>query len=170
MAATDSLTGVHNRGAFERGYARHLDMFRRYGNPFAMLMVDVDDFKIINDKHGHRAGGPGAPKPDGPAGKLRAQGGRHLSVRGGDEFVIILPNTDKKHALRAKERIRQRLDYQKQPQPQGALQCEHRGWKPWTRKRDGDILDQLDTDLYRDRGQEILSATSKASPRTSKLS
>jgi diguanylate cyclase (GGDEF)-like protein/PAS domain S-box-containing protein len=93
LAQHDSLTGLYNRRRFEEELDRQLDYVRRHGSGGAVLMFDLDNFKAINDTHGHAAGDEVL--------RIVAQvlreilRGTDISGRlGGDEFAIILPETD----------------------------------------------------------------------------
>jgi len=102
----EALTDVHNRRFLLKQLARELDRSRRYRHPLALLSCDLDDFKGINDRFGHEAGDE----------VLRAfVEGASLCVRasidwivraGGEEFVIVLPETDLCGAERTAERLR----------------------------------------------------------------
>ncbi|MEI6449801.1 MAG: diguanylate cyclase [Actinomycetes bacterium] len=93
QATTDDLTGLANHRAFYDRLGQELARGRRYGSPVSLLMLDIDDFKALNDTYGHPAGDE----------VLRLLGGvlaeqlRHdvdLPARyGGEEFAVILPNT-----------------------------------------------------------------------------
>jgi diguanylate cyclase len=90
-AATDSLTRVGNRGRFQRTLTRWVDAAREAGTPLSIAMIDVDNFKQINDTHGH---------PIGDRVLLCTAQSLSKGVRqtdfvaryGGEEFVILLPN------------------------------------------------------------------------------
>lgn len=91
LAMTDSLTGIPNRRAL-MNYASHA-LARRSGLPLALLMIDVDHFKTINDTHGHQTGDEVLCKL---AGLLEGRLRRHDLVGryGGEEFCVIAPDTD----------------------------------------------------------------------------
>lgn len=105
---TDGLTGAANRTAFDERLASQTAVARRYETPCALILIDVDDLKTLNDREGHAAG-------DEALRKLA----RHLqtSLResdllaryGGDEFALLLPQTDLHGALTAATRILSRL-------------------------------------------------------------
>jgi diguanylate cyclase (GGDEF)-like protein/PAS domain S-box-containing protein len=88
----DFLTGLYNRRWFERELAREIERAKRYGTPGAVLVIDLDHFKDINDSLGHRAGDD---LLKGVAGllKLRARQADVLARLSGDEFALLLPQT-----------------------------------------------------------------------------
>ena len=104
LSSTDRLTGLYNRGHWEEmlrlDYARH----RRYDSQAALVMFDIDHFKAINDNYGHQAGDAVIQQV---AGLIRENlrdsdvAGRY----GGEEFVVLLPDTDKEGALMFAERL-----------------------------------------------------------------
>ncbi|MBE3071882.1 MAG: GGDEF domain-containing protein, partial [Acidobacteria bacterium] len=108
-AAVDPLTGLFNRRYFETRIAEEIQRARRYGLDLALLIVDADDFKGLNDRLGHLAGDRVL--------KMMADVLRR-SVRafdvctrfGGEEFAILMPGSDVKSATHSAERIRHRVD------------------------------------------------------------
>src|SRR5215213_9960274 len=105
QALTDDLTGLANRRGGAHELERTVALATRHGHALALARVDVDHFKEINDTLGHQAGDRVlAEVARRLAGAVR--GGDKLARWGGDEFVAILPGTDKAGALRAAERLR----------------------------------------------------------------
>ncbi|MCL4559461.1 MAG: diguanylate cyclase [Chloroflexi bacterium] len=104
-AITDQLTGQYNRrGFFDLG-KREIERFHRFGRPLSLIMLDVDHFKRVNDTLGHAAGD--AVLHD-VANRCCAQV-RHVDIAGrvgGEEFAILLPETDLHTAGEVAERIR----------------------------------------------------------------
>lgn len=104
LARTDSLTGLLNRRELERRLAEESGRCARTGRPLSVLAVDVDRFKQINDTRGH-AGGDDTLRALAAAlrGALRA--GDHAGRIGGDEFVIVLPETGVRESATIAERV-----------------------------------------------------------------
>ena len=104
-AQLDYLTGIYNRRAIEDLARRAIAASRRHGMPMAMMIVDVDHFKRINDQFGHETGDQALMET---VRRLRESlRSEDLVGRlGGEEFVAILPNTDAASALAAAERVR----------------------------------------------------------------
>jgi diguanylate cyclase (GGDEF)-like protein len=114
MAYHDPTTGLLNRRVVETVLAREFSRARRYGTPLTVAFIDLDDFKVINDRYGHDAGDKTL---------------RHLSERllllsrecdvvaryAGDEFILILPQTGAAAGERMVERIRDYLCAQPMP-------------------------------------------------------
>jgi diguanylate cyclase (GGDEF)-like protein len=93
VATTDDLTGALTRAAFEERVAELLDRSRRSGDPLALVCVDVDDFKGINDSRGHLAGDDVlVDLVDGWRAAL--EDGEAIGRIGGDEFAVVLTGTD----------------------------------------------------------------------------
>lgn len=108
-AKTDQLTGLPNRRAFEEEFERMIAETDRYGNQSALVIVDVDFFKKVNDSYGHDAGDK----------VLKAVGATLLAMKrttdkvarlGGEELAILLPQTDRQGAIEAAERCRKAIE------------------------------------------------------------
>ncbi|GFO70357.1 hypothetical protein GMLC_39360 [Geomonas limicola] len=106
LSLRDALTGLLNRRAFEE--LLEIEEGRREERPQALIMIDIDDFKALNDTFGHPAGDQVIAEV---AGVIRdALRGADLATRyGGEEFAVLLPGTRAKDALRVAERIRSRI-------------------------------------------------------------
>ena len=106
LAVTDGLTGAFNRQYLNQTLAAEVERHRRYGQPLCVALVDVDHFKSVNDRFGHRVGDRALVWL---VERLReAVRGVDPIVRfGGEEFLIVYPNTELVGAERVSERIRQ---------------------------------------------------------------
>lgn len=106
QAATDPLTGLSNRRGFDRALALEWERQRRRGSSLAVLVIDIDHFKQINDQHGHAVGDTALRH----LGQVLRQHLRpyDLSGRlGGEEFCVVSADTDLEGARRSAERLRQ---------------------------------------------------------------
>jgi len=106
LADSDGLTGLANRRGFEHTLAAEHERARRNGQPWALIMTDVDHFKKYNDRYGHVAGDECLRLV---AGALRSGTRRptDLAARyGGEEFAVILPDTDLEGARAVADNIR----------------------------------------------------------------
>lgn len=104
-AVRDALTGLPNRRAFEEALLREVARAERENAPFAVLLLDVDHFKRVNDGHGHPAGDAVLRAVAARArGALRAAD--LLARVGGEELAALLPGADRAAALEAGERVR----------------------------------------------------------------
>ncbi|WP_342117341.1 GGDEF domain-containing protein [Pseudoduganella sp. OTU4001] len=118
LATTDFLTGMPNRREFLARAEQEISRARRHGTPLALLMLDVDRFKAINDRHGHAAGDQAivamarhcmkACRASDVAGRL-----------GGEEFGLLLPHSSMEEAQLIAERLREGAS--QLPLPHGRL-------------------------------------------------
>jgi diguanylate cyclase (GGDEF)-like protein/PAS domain S-box-containing protein len=99
LADHDGLTGLINRRRLEEEVERHLAEGRRYGMDGALLLLDLDDFKQINDKHGHRAGDRVLTATAGVL-KERLRESDIVARIGGHEFAVLVPRGGREEATR----------------------------------------------------------------------
>jgi diguanylate cyclase (GGDEF)-like protein/PAS domain S-box-containing protein len=91
MADHDALTGLFNRRRFEEELDRHIARGRRYGMDGALLLLDLDDFKQVNDRYGHRSGDSVLTAVAGVLTR-RLRETDILARFGGDEFAVLMPH------------------------------------------------------------------------------
>lgn len=108
LAHTDSLTGLLNRRAFIEYFDRELRRAERTREPISLLMMDVDNFKRVNDTHGHLAGDRVLVAAAGAITK-RLRATDFASRFGGEEFAVILANTRLSGAVTMAERLREEI-------------------------------------------------------------
>jgi diguanylate cyclase (GGDEF)-like protein len=113
LALTDPLTGLGNHRHFHERLQRELASAEETGNKVALCLVDIDNFKSVNDHHGHPVG----DRVLGQVASRLRQGGESFRL-GGDEFAVLLPGLDERAALGVARSIVERV---------GAAQIEHVG-------------------------------------------
>jgi diguanylate cyclase (GGDEF)-like protein len=108
LALTDSQTLAYNRRYLLPRLRQEMERALRHGEPLSLMLLDLDHFKHVNDRHGHAAGDAVlAAFADRVRGSVRAVD--VMFRRGGEEFVLIMPTTDEHQALVVAERVRSRL-------------------------------------------------------------
>lgn len=124
LSITDPLTGLLNRRYMEERLAEELERSKRHHVPFSFMMVDIDDFKNYNDRHGHQAGDL-ALEMTAQCLKSALRSADVASRYGGEEFSLLLPQTNLSEARVIAERIRRRVERTQYPhgntQPLGAV-------------------------------------------------
>lgn len=109
MAITDELTGLYNRRHFFEQAEHVLDLAVRHKRPLSLALLDVDHFKKVNDTHGHLVGDQVLRQ----MGALLQEMGRKSDVLaryGGEELILLMPETDRDGAMRAADKIRQAVE------------------------------------------------------------
>jgi len=104
-AFTDHLTGLANRRRFERQLEREVGRTLRFGHPFSLLMIDIDNFKNLNDSFGHDAGDDAIRA----LSKVLREGTRGIDLAariGGEEFAVLLVETSQQGGVEVAERLR----------------------------------------------------------------
>ena len=118
LSQRDALTGLGNRRAYDRTIPETLDRCRRAGAPVSLLMVDIDHFKEVNDRHGHGFGDQVIQALSVTiTGCIRAS---DFAFRyGGEEFVLLLPGLAAARAMEVAERVRSGMREARRPAPDG---------------------------------------------------
>jgi diguanylate cyclase (GGDEF)-like protein len=100
----DSLTGLFNRRAFENKVGEEFERSKRYHSPLSLLILDIDNFKLINDTYGHH-GGDAALVKISETFREKTRQSDFPARYGGEEFVLVLPETDQENAVQAATKI-----------------------------------------------------------------
>lgn len=106
LAETDALTGLANRRSFDEALLQEFEKAKKTGQPLAVLLIDVDRFKAYNDRYGHLAGDKCLKAV---AGAIAAAARRSSDIAariGGEEFAVLLPNTDCESAVAIADKMR----------------------------------------------------------------
>jgi two-component system cell cycle response regulator len=153
MAITDGLTGLHNRRYMESHVTTLVEQATTRGKPLSVLVLDIDYFKAVNDTHGHDAGDD--VLREFSLRLKKSIRGIDLACRyGGEEFVVVMPDTDMAVAAAVAERVRRGIATEPFPIDNGksAVQVTISiGLAGLTKPTDtaGDILKRADQALYR---------------------
>jgi diguanylate cyclase (GGDEF)-like protein len=146
QARTDPLTGAMNRRALEEAALRETARSMRYGNPLCAIMIDIDQFKRLNDERGHAAGDRALQALVCKV-KTMLRGQDSFARTGGEEFAILLPDTPMSAGILTAERVRQAIDAFEVPFETGPihltvsvgvaqLDSTHNGWEEMMRSAD----------------------------------
>lgn len=150
IAGCDSLTGVANRRAFEEALARESARHERSGEPFALVLLDLDNLKQLNDLKGHGAGDQ-ALRALADACRSASRTTDTVARLGGDEFAVLLPNADLRGGHSLAERLRSLVESQSVEGiplrvSVGVSACCQR-----ERVKPSQLSEQADQALYRDK-------------------
>ncbi|EMR12441.1 response regulator receiver modulated diguanylate cyclase [Methylophaga lonarensis MPL] len=107
-SVTDMLSGLYNRQAFDQGLMREIELAKRQQAPFSLLIIDIDNFKQINDALGHAAGDQ-AIRSMGDLLKSMLRQTDSAYRFGGEEFTLLLSHTEHEDAMMVAERLRQSI-------------------------------------------------------------
>jgi diguanylate cyclase (GGDEF)-like protein len=109
QAVTDELTGLANHGRFQELLSAELDQVRRYGHPVGLIMLDIDNFKSVNDTYGHPQGDV-VLKHVARVLRENSRDADSPARYGGEEMALILPHTDLPGAHAIAERVRSAIE------------------------------------------------------------
>jgi diguanylate cyclase (GGDEF)-like protein/PAS domain S-box-containing protein len=148
LADHDDLTGLMNRRRFQEELERHLAECRRYGMTGALLVLDLDGFKAVNDTHGHSAG-DGVLCGVAEALRSRLRGTDIVARLGGDEFAVLLPRGGVQAARRVAEALRRKGPAEVQA-PDGTAIAVSVGFAPFVDETASvdDVLASADASMY----------------------
>ena len=153
----DALTGLSNRRAILTQLGGMVSAARRHGHPLSIAIVDVDHFKRVNDTHGHQAGDDVLVATTHAMGAhLRAED--QLGRLGGEEFLILLPDTDADAASHVAEKLRAEVA----AAPADVPVTVSIGLATWDGETAEDLLQRADEALYgaKDAGRDrVMAAT-----------
>jgi len=152
VATHDELTRLFNRRHFFEQLEKEQRAARRSDRPFALLLMDVDSLKLINDTYGHNVGDAALAN----LGKLLARRvrGEDIAARiGGDEFAVLMPDTDERRALAAAARLEKALQARPIYEARGlslklGVSCGVAGY-PWSGEGIAQMVQCADADMYR---------------------
>jgi diguanylate cyclase (GGDEF)-like protein len=120
LAATDGLTGLPNKRAFEEALHRDLSRADREGSALSLIVLDLDEFKKVNDTHGHSVGDD-VLRMSSSVLKRSLRTGDVAARYGGEELVVILPKTDAAGARVVAERLRSAIALSPVVAPAGSI-------------------------------------------------
>jgi diguanylate cyclase (GGDEF)-like protein len=146
LAITDSLTGIYNRHFFNETFRREIQRAHRYGKSLSVLLMDVDNFKMVNDTLGHLQGDRVLKFI---SGILTTQLRRSdiLARFGGDEFIVILPETESNGARSVAEKMQKSVATQTYANHPLSVSVGIATYRPeLTPER---MLEEADQELYR---------------------
>jgi len=169
LSLLDGLTGLANARHFRAALERETERAARTGESCALLMLDLDHFKTINDTYGHPAGDLVLQA----VGRVLAQNLRPMDIvarYGGEEFAVVLPNSLLGYAVQVAERLRSRVALEPiQVAPHKTLQVTLSAGVastlPWVRPQANALIEAADRNLYeaKSHGRNRVCAEPRAS-------
>jgi diguanylate cyclase (GGDEF)-like protein len=167
----DSLTGAYNHRHFQEVLQREIGRAERLGRPLTVLMLDIDDFKSINDRFGHPVGDAIL---QGIVAEIRNEVRNDMDLLaryGGDEFALVLPETPMTEGIIVAERVRRRVDERlfRMPDSHQVLRATVSiglATYPDDSGDKKDLVDKADAALYRAKhgGKNAVVSTSESGP------
>lgn len=110
ISLTDALTGIANRRVFDELMEKEWRRCMRSGSPLSLALIDIDYFKLFNDNYGHQAGDDCLKNVANSLATSVRRASDFLARYGGDEFIIIMPETDINGARYVGENIRKTIE------------------------------------------------------------
>ena len=158
LAATDALTGVGNRRAFDLHLEQSWRQMRSHGRPFALLLADIDYFKPFNDHYGHPAGDRCLCEVANCMADTLRSGQARVFRYGGEEFVILLQVASPLELRQVAERLRERvaeldIEHLQRPDRLCHLTISLGGGLSDGAAEAGELLDRCDRLLYQAKQQ-----------------
>jgi diguanylate cyclase (GGDEF)-like protein len=155
LSSHDALTGLFNRRALESALMREWQRAERTGRPWAVVTLDLDHFKLINDRHGHPVGDAVLAEAARRFRRIARQSDV-VARNGGEEFVVLMPEASLDGARRAAERMLAELRRLPVELPGLSLPCTASAGVAQVAARDNraeDALERADRALYRAKQQ-----------------
>lgn len=109
MSSTDTLTGLYNRFRIDESLEENLQIFKRYNKYFSVIILDIDDFKVVNDTFGHQTGDK-ILKEFSQVLKKNIRSVDILGRWGGEEFLIISTETNVDEAIKIAEKLKDKIE------------------------------------------------------------
>jgi diguanylate cyclase (GGDEF)-like protein len=165
----DPLTGLYNRRYMEDALDRYLSLAERSGNATSVLMIDLDDFKKLNDEHGHAKGDAVLRDVAGQmVGALRPSD--VVCRYGGEEFLVILPNCPLEDAAGKADQIRARIEALSETHQARISASFGVAAVPSTSTTAADLIPLADAALFRAKrsGKNRVESAQKRSPQDEK--
>ncbi|GKT26402.1 diguanylate cyclase [Acidovorax sp. SUPP3334] len=162
LAIHDALTGLYNRRRFDEKLLEYVQLFHRTGRTFALLLIDADHFKNVNDQHGHQAGDAVLQQlAQVISGNVRITD--FVARYGGEEFVVLLPEPqDRQEGRVVAEKIRVAVSQSPFPAVGQITVSLGMGFSSLGDARETDIVQRADRALYQakqqGRNQVVLAA------------
>ena len=142
LASIDKLTGSWNRRRLEEAVINEMDRLKRYDHPLSLLIIDIDFFKRVNDRHGHSAG-DGVLKGLAAIVQSELRATDSLTRWGGEEFIVLCPNTTLSTVAMLAERLREKIARSSFPAGEnvtasiGVAECiVGETWEQWFQRAD----------------------------------
>jgi len=156
LSMHDQLTGLPNRHNFETRMSYEWNRAQREKTPLSLLMIDIDNFKIYNDSYGHQQGDNALVCVAKVFNQTLKRSGDFAVRWGGEEFIILLPNTESSGALDVAEDIRKSVENTVVPGKQMTKVTVSVGVHTWTHNQDStidELISNADAALYEAKNQ-----------------